>query len=253
MAKEYIIDGVSVLVRGGKIPQDVRRTSRFCGRPTKKQEMKKKGQLGRMRKTELMLLTEKQRNALNAYVEMGCDPSKMKQAAVAGGYSEKGGTQCLSNTLAKPFVQRAIVKALEEKGVTLDKIAEKVAEGLEAKHPFKPQQKDFHAIHKFVVEAGKMHDVYPATKVRREIDKREVRIHLTTDDAAAFEKFKRMRGGKLVNAKKEPEVEGASWTIHKTRSPALKRPWRTWNAIICSFIRPGPCAGTGLTKISRLR
>jgi hypothetical protein len=209
MAKQYIIDGVPVLVRGSRIPQDVRRTDRNCGRPTKKQEMKKKGQLGRMRKTELMLLTKKQRDALNAYVEMGCDPSKMGQAAVAGGYSEKSGTQSLSNTLAKPFVQRAIVKALEEKGVTLDKIAGTIAEGLEAKHPFKPKQKDFHAIHKFVVEAGKMHDVYPATKVRQEIDKREVHIFLTTDDAKAFEKFSRMRGFKIVKAKAGTVVEGA--------------------------------------------
>lgn len=209
MAKEYIIDGVPILVRGGKIPQDVRRTNRSCGRPTKKQELKKKGQLGRMKRTELMLLTEKQRKALGAYVEMGCDRAKMRQAAEAGGYSGRGGVQCLKNTLEKPFVQRAIVTALEAKGVTMEKLAGTIADGLEAKHPFRPMQKDYHAIAKFLIEAGKMHDVYPATKIRQEIDKREVHILLTTDDAAAFEKFKEMRGGKIKRIKQESVVEGA--------------------------------------------
>ena len=109
----------------------------------------------------------------------------------------------IDRVLAKPFIRERITAALDKAGVNYDRIAEVIAEGLEAEHPTaEPREdedgnvtipKDYNAIARFLKEAIDLHDLRPATKVDQNINRRSVTINLTADDGLAFAKFKRMR------------------------------------------------------------
>lgn len=192
-------DGTPVLVGA----RDYRKSHRFCGRKPKKEELRRKGLLGKIPKSEMMLLTMRQRAALKNFVEAGLDPSKKAACAIAAGYSPTHQGQPIDNVLSKPFIRQRIAEALEKAGVSYDRIASVIAEGLNAEHPTAEARttedgstyvpKDYNAIARFLREAIDLHDLRPETKVHKEIDKRTVTIHLTGDDYAALDKYRRMR------------------------------------------------------------
>ena len=112
-----------------------------------------------------------------------------REAAIDAGYSPTYALTAANNLLAR----KPIVEALDKAQVTDDKIAKVIADGLESKSAQYPERKDPHAIIKFVQEANRIKDNYPPTQFRGQVDTRSVVIHMTMDDVAANEKFKRMR------------------------------------------------------------
>ncbi len=204
-------DGTPVM-----LPANDHRKGTYPGRDPKKVELRKKGLLGRIPRAEQRLLTLRQREGLRNFIEAGLDPAKKAECAVAAGYTDTpNAAQAIDRVLAKPFIREKIVEALETAGVGFDRIAQVIAEGLEAEHPTAEPRvdadgnvtipKDYNAIARFLKEAIDLHDLRPATKVDQNINRRSVTINLTADDGAAFAKFKRMR----EEARHEVALEGA--------------------------------------------
>jgi len=204
-------DGTPVVVGA----REYRKSHRFGGRKPKKEELRRKGLLGKIPKSEMMLLTMRQRAALKNFVEAGLDPSKKAACAVAAGYSPTTSGQAIDNVLSKPFIRQRIAEALEKAGVSYDRIASVIAEGLNAEHPTAEARtaedgsayvpKDYNAIARFLREAIDLHDLRPETKIHKQVDKRIVTIHLTGDDYAALDKYRRMR----KEAALEASIQGA--------------------------------------------
>jgi phage terminase small subunit len=190
-----MIDGMPVLIKGS----DTRFTHRANKPLPRKTRVDKKWLGVKVPKMELMTLRKQQRDALGHYMALGMDTSKKTEAGVAAGWSASCAAQNLNRVLAKPFVQQMMVEALEKHGVTLDRFAEVIADGLDARHPMAApdengdRPKDFHAIHKFAVTGLELNDAFPAKKSQLDVNKRVVTINLTSDDHAAFDKFQRMR------------------------------------------------------------
>ncbi|MEA3420972.1 MAG: hypothetical protein U9Q97_04750 [Acidobacteriota bacterium] len=137
------------------------------------------------------VLNERQKLALQKYSEMGADPKNKKAAGVAAGYTPGSALEAVNNVLKiKP-----IVDELNKAGVTDKKIAKTISEGLEATHPMSKDDKpDFNARAKFVSEANKIKDNYPAKKL--EIEEKGIIVHLNTDDERAIRQFYNMRDEK---------------------------------------------------------
>lgn len=129
-------------------------------------------------------LKPQQKLALKNRFELGMSNP---QAAIQAGYAETSASQIIPRLLQRKPIQ----DALKERGITDFKIAEVIAEGLEAMHPLRPEQPDHHARVKFVSEANKVLDNYPAKKI--EIEEKSIVIHLTKDDYVALKKFDDLR------------------------------------------------------------
>lgn len=142
-------------------------------------------------------LNLKQRQALQNFYEKAKDPASKtralttlkKESAVEAGYSEGGAIKAMDRLLQR----KAIVEELEKAGVTDAKIAEVILEGFSATHPMKPEQKDYHAVVKFVQEANKLKENYPDTKLQISKESKTIVVHLTTGNIEQFNKYQRMR------------------------------------------------------------
>lgn len=132
-------------------------------------------------------MTLRQRHALKNYF----NGMTKTAAGEAAGY--KAPIQAVNTALRLASGNEEFIKAMEAEGVDNRKLAEVLSEGLEATHPFKPDEKDFHAIHKFWQDAVKIQGAFPATKIEQEIKKKSIHIHLTKDDLAAAEKYERLK------------------------------------------------------------
>lgn len=130
-------------------------------------------------------LKPQQKLALRNKFELGMSN---RQAAIQAGY--KDGTSA-SHILPRLLQRKPIQDALIAKGITDFKIAEVIAEGLEAMHPLRPKQPDHHARVKFVSEANKVLDNYPAKKI--EVEEKSINIHLGKDDYIALREFEELR------------------------------------------------------------
>lgn len=206
-------DGTPVVVGA----REYRKSHRFpAAGKSKKEQLRRKGLLASIPKSEQRLLTLRQRDALKNFVEAGLDPSKKAECAVDAGYSPAGNPgQAIDNVLSKPFIRLRISEALEKAGASYDKIAEVIAEGLNAEHPTAEARttksgltyvpKDYNAIARFLHEAIDLHDLRPETKIRQQVDKRIVTIHLTSADHEALDKYRRMR----KEAALEASIQGA--------------------------------------------
>lgn len=126
-------------------------------------------------------LTKKQRKALTNYMEQGF--KGQRRALEAAGYSGLNPSRDMKRLMAR----KPIIAELEKKGVTDEKIAKVMAEGLDAMNVMKPSMPDHHARVKFVSEANRILDNYPATKIQSE--ERIYNITLTGDDIKALQKF----------------------------------------------------------------
>jgi len=126
-------------------------------------------------------LTKRQRKALTIYMEHGF--RNKRQALEAAGYSGFNPSRDMKRLMAR----KPIIDLLEKMGVTDETIAKVIAEGLEANHPMKPEMPDHHARVKFVSEANRILDNYPATKIQSE--ERIYNITLTGEDIKALQKF----------------------------------------------------------------
>jgi hypothetical protein len=169
---EIIVDGIPVLLKREPIPDFIPFIKLTSKKPPKPR-----------------VLNERQKLALQLYSEMGARPENKKAAGIAAGYAPDSATSCVSNALR----QKPIVAELENAGVTNKRIAKTISEGLEATHPMSKENKaDFNARAKFVSEANKIKNNYPAKKI--EIEEKGIIVHLTTDDETAIKQFYNMRG-----------------------------------------------------------
>lgn len=205
-------DGTPVVVGA----REWRKSHRFpAAGKSKKEQLRRKGLLGSIPKSEQRLLTLRQRDAMKNYIEAGLDPSKKAECARDAGYSPNGNPgQAIDNVLSKPFIRQRIAEALKNAGVSYDRIAQVIAEGLNALHPTADPRvdvgtgkiyipKDHTAIERYLRDAIDLHDLRPETRIRKEIDKRIVTIHLTGDDYAALDKYRRMRKEAALEARVE--------------------------------------------------
>jgi len=136
-------------------------------------------------------LSGRQRETLANIMKAGAvDAATKRQAAIEAGYAPAYALQAADTVLQR----REIVELLEKHGVTQDKIARVIAEGLEAMHPLTEVPKpDHHARHKFVQEANRIHGNYAPTKIKGDFQGRVVHLHLTAEDFKAGEKYEQMR------------------------------------------------------------
>jgi hypothetical protein len=138
----------------------------------------------------LSRLAPKQKAALeNIAASKDFSDKGKREAAIDAGYSKRCSLPAMNRLLAR----KPIVNWLVKKGVTDEKLAQIISEGLEAIHPLSKDNKpDWNARHKFVSEANKIKDNYPAKRI--EIDERSVHINLTGEDVEAARKYKELVG-----------------------------------------------------------
>jgi hypothetical protein len=177
--KTIEVEGLPVVVRVGE--SNPRRQVR-----TKPKKRKKTFDYGIKR------LNKRQIATLDGILKAKRVDKKAKiKAAKSAGYSPAYALQAANKALER----KSIIDALTRHNVTDDKIAEVIAGGLGAMHPLtKGKQPDWHARDKFVKEANRIKDNYPATKIHQQSDTRAVHIHLTGADIEAGQKFREMRG-----------------------------------------------------------
>lgn len=177
MGKIITVDGVPVVVRISDV--DRSKTQRF------KPKSRKAFDYGIKR------LSGRQRETLANIMKAGAvDSATKRQAAIDAGYHPDYAIQAADTVLQR----REIVELLEKHGVTQNKIAQVIAEGLEAMHPLtKTPKPDHHARHKFVQEANKINGNYAPTKIKGDFQGRVVHLHLTAEDFKAGEKYEQMR------------------------------------------------------------
>jgi hypothetical protein len=207
-------DGTPVVVGA----REWRKSHRFpAAGKSKKEQLHRKGLLASIPKSEQRLLTLRQRDALRNFVEAGLDPSKKAACERDAGYAPSASGQAIDNVLSKPFIRQRIAEALERAGVSYDRIAQVIAEGLSALHPTADPRvdpetgeayipKDHTAIERYLRDAIDLHDLRPETKIRKEINKRTVTIHLTAADHEALNKYRRMRKEAALEAHVNADV-----------------------------------------------
>jgi hypothetical protein len=166
-AEIYTWDGMTARILRRRPPGGIK--------PRKKKPRKKISDKG------IAHLTKKQRRALTNYMEQGF--KGQRKALEAAGYSGLNP----SRDMKRLMVRKPIIALLEKKGVTDEKIAKVMAEGLDANHPMKPDLPDHHARIKFVSEANRVLDNYPATKIQSE--ERIFNITLTAEDVKALREY----------------------------------------------------------------
>lgn len=176
MPRIIMVEGSPVLVRVSDV--DRSKTQRF--NPKKRKTTYDYG---------IKRLSQRQRDTLSNIMKAGSvDAATKKAAAEESGYAPAYALKAADTVLHR----REIVDLLEKEGVTDNKIAQVIAEGLEAMHPLtKDPKPDHHARHKFVQEANRIKGNYAPTKIQEE--GRVVHLHLTAEDAAAAEKYRKMR------------------------------------------------------------
>lgn len=183
---EYF-DGIPVII-GPRPTQIIPDGERF--RPLRRK--RRKGQpLAVLNEEELNDLTIQQNQALKNYFS---GMTKNKAAKMAG--FKGSGPGVVNRALETVVGNQALRDAMEELELTPKHMMQVLKDGLDAKHPFKPDEKDQHAIHKFFQDGIKILDGYPASKlnVKGDVDHRHVHIHLTRKDDEQAERFAKMRG-----------------------------------------------------------
>jgi hypothetical protein len=170
-AEIYTWDGMPARIIRHRPPQGIK--------PRKKKPRKKISDKGTTR------LTKKQRTALTNYMEQGF--KGQRRALEAAGYSGLNS----SRDMKRLMVRKPIIAELERQGVNDKKIAEVMAEGIEAMNAMKPEMPDHHARIKFVSEANRILDNYPAHKIQSE--ERIITINLTREDTVMLQKFNELK------------------------------------------------------------
>jgi len=176
--KEYSARGLKAVVReidGIPVCVGQERIARY-----------RRGKKPKARMAELGIekLKPQQKLALRNKFELGMSN---RQAAIQAGYEETNAARVLPRLLQRKPIQDALIT----RGITDFKIAEVIAEGFEAMHPLRPGQPDHHARVKFVSEANKVLDNYPAKKI--EVEEKSINIHLGKDDYIALKKYEELR------------------------------------------------------------
>jgi len=197
MATE-IIDGIPVWVTRHNAPCTIRVKEKKPGKP--KEHKPSPLKLSAKAKKELSV---KQRKALKGVFE----GKNKKQAGLAAGFSENYAIQGVNRALEIASGNKDFVDAMEKQGITLDRLASVLDEGLEAKNPFRPKRKDFKVIHSFWQDAVKIMDAFPASKIQQQTEARHVHLLLTKADYDAVEKYKKLNQDDREQGEHRQETE----------------------------------------------
>jgi len=195
-----VVDGMPVLVnrKDPTKPRLIRKPKKH-GLVAKKEKKERRLKMRKLSERELVDLTVKQREAIkNFFAGMS-----KKEAGIRAGYSESSAVAGVNNALKRAMGNERFIKAMEEAGLTNERLVEILKEGLEARHPLKPDQKDYHAIHKFWKDAVEIKQGFPPKKIDTKSDHRHVVIHLDKNMAEAIRGYQKIRGetieGEIVN------------------------------------------------------
>jgi len=145
--------------------------------------------------------TEKQQACINLFIESGFDFEKIEKFAIAAGFPKKLAKVCGVNAIRligdNPLMQIALIK----RGVTIDRIAKKIDQLLDAKGP---RGGPDNAAQARVVETSiRLLNVAPPTKIS--IDKTEKReISISEED---IQRIERIKGIRVINVEQEPARE----------------------------------------------
>ena len=178
--KEIIVDGIPVLIKERERPP---RTIRIRTKSRKLKDL------------PLSKLNSRQGQALQNYVDLGCDPKRKKEAAENAGYLPGHGASV--RAMDRILERRSIIKKIEEKCIEKyqkgadEKVAEVLADQLDAIHPLaKGEMTDNLAVLSAAKEINKLSDNYPPKK----IDIREMGFHLhfTKDDIKAAKQYRKI-------------------------------------------------------------
>lgn len=178
--------GVPVLIRkmGDRYPKALN-----PGRPPRRVTLAKQRKMIRLNRRDVRELNGRQMKALKNYVELGATVDVKHEAAVAAGYPPATATAAMNRVLEHPVVHRKIVDALDQAGVTDEKIATVIAGGLDAHHPFRPKYKDWATIEKFARQANQLRDNFPETRIRTQSETRQIVINMSIEDAASYKRY----------------------------------------------------------------
>lgn len=162
--KEMVFDGIPVLI---KEKERLPRTIRI--------KIKKRG----VKYKPFAELDSRQKQALENFAALDCDPKSKKEAGEAAGYSDKPSVAV--RAMDRLLERRPIVNKMEKRCLakneigTDDKVAEVLIDQLDAVHPLaKEERKDNLAIMSAAKEINKLRDNYPPKRV----DVREMGFHL---------------------------------------------------------------------------
>lgn len=170
----YTYDGMPAFIKKRRPPGGV---------PKKKRKRTRKA----LADKGITKLTKMQRGALTKFMEQGF--RNKKGALEAAGYAKGIGAGYMDKLVAR----KPIIAALEKKGVTDDKIAQGMAEGIKAMHIMKPKMPDHHARIKFIAEANRVLDNYPAKKIQ--VEQRNLQVILTGEDMKQLQRFTELKRG----------------------------------------------------------
>ncbi len=131
-------------------------------------------------------LTRRQEEFIKNFAVARLDPKRQKECAIRAGYTPSSALVSTHRLLTREDVRRKVTEAMERAGVTLDMLADKHREMLNAMHPFAPKQPDNLARIQALNLAYKIGDFFPANKL--DINKREEHVFLTQEDEERIRK-----------------------------------------------------------------
>jgi hypothetical protein len=132
--------------------------------------------------------------------DSGYDLTRAKQAALDAGVPENAVAGATTRALKKLSNNPLFQKALRRQGVTMDTMAKKLKDLMDAEHPQFPGRPDNLAQIKALDMAMKAKDIYPSTKI--ELDRTDtVNIVISAEVIHAVEKAK---GVKIIDVEAEP-------------------------------------------------
>ena len=136
---------------------------------------------------------------IKGFIQSGYDLSKLRECAIQAGSAPVNAARVGANAIRKVANNPKMQKALRKQGISFDRLARKLDELLDCKHPQYPDQPDNLSQLKAFDMAVKIKDGYPSQKI--ELDKTEThQIVISMEVVQAVEKAK---GTKVIDV--EPE------------------------------------------------
>jgi hypothetical protein len=141
------------------------------------------------------LSKERDKRFIELFAGSGFDLSKREELAAQAGYKPGYAAKMNSGRIIKALVNnQKMQKALKKRGIDFDKLAEKIEELLECKHPAFPDNPDNAIRHKALETALRIKDAFPPQRV--DVDKTERKEIVISGEVIQrlekFEKFKEL-------------------------------------------------------------
>lgn len=153
--------------------------------------------------------TEKDAKFISLWADKNFEPSAKSSCAIEAGYSPSAIQKRTTGKIITSLMQnKKMQKELKKAGVSMARLATKIDELLDAKHPLSPTNKPDNFVQLKAAELGiRLHDAFAPTRV--ELDKRETKqIVLTAEVIHRLERFNSqrelMRTGETFDVRPEP-------------------------------------------------